>query len=164
MTRVVSGNDASACGRDAVRTASKVERKTPSAVSDGHESHRSEGTFVKRRERASSSILLIMEASRLISASCLWTISSFAEMNFFIFDTSFRVVSYLRVETVATRPQLSHATWRRSDDHEDGVAVASRRDDAIFPKFKLSIGRRVSTAYRFSCARNLFSRARRPCH
>ena len=78
-----------------------------------------------------------MEASRRISASCLWTISSLLEMNFFIFETSFRVVSYLRVETVTTRPRLAHATCRRSDDHEDGVTVASRRVDAIFTKFKL---------------------------
>ena len=66
----------------------------------------------------------IIDASRLISASCLCTISSFAEMNFFIFETSFRVVSYLRVETVTKLPLYIHATCRRSDDHEDGVAVA----------------------------------------
>jgi hypothetical protein len=64
-----------------------------------------------------------MEASRRISASCLWTISSLLEMNFFIFETSLRVVSYLRVETVTKLPQLSHATRRRSDGRLDGVTV-----------------------------------------
>ena len=116
--------------RFGVRTAPKVEKKTPSAFSDGHESYRREGTFIKRGDRTSSSILLIIDANLRISASCLWTISSLAEMNFFIFETSLRVVSYLRVETVATRPRLSHATCRRSDDHEDGVTVAVDAIDA----------------------------------
>ena len=92
---VVSFVISSAFGRDSGSEGpQKSKKKTPSAVSDGHESHRREGTFVKRRKHTSSSILLIMEASRRISASCLWTISSLLEMNFFIFETSFLVVSY----------------------------------------------------------------------
>ena len=50
----------------------------------------------------------IMEASLRISASCLATISSFVLINFFILDTSFRVVSYLRGNQMSGAPRHLH--------------------------------------------------------
>ena len=45
-------------------------------------------------------------------------------------------------DRVAKLPPSTHEARRRSDDHEDGVAVASRRVDAIFMILKFGTGRK----------------------
>ena len=128
-------------GPDAVRIASSAKKKRPTASCDGHESDGHNGTprahdvDLLRELEDGAEIGIMFQRFELL----LEVLGVLVEQLKRVLRPAFQQKALVGPEvlvlcgndTVTKLPQLSHATWRRSDGRLDGVTVASRRVDAI---------------------------------